>query len=343
MGKMERLERISRILYGQHLTNPAEPISVCQDLCGLQAQFLSNSRHALAIRCREPLAEPWGEGLLKSWTLRGTVHVFAAADLPLMLHEGRDHFLRPRDTMESDGLLTAERKARFASLILEALADGPAERETLRMLCRSHGMTEQEEESAFDGWGGLLRALAEAGEIAHVVQEKKAFVRCPRFTPMQKETAQLELAGRYFTYYGPATIRDAAYFFGVNQKTVRHWLDELPVEGDGCYDISDGRTDWPAPPACLFLAGFDPLLMGYEKKESPFLPPEHLRKVFSLAGIVFPTVLLHGEIAARWKRTGKKLLIWPFRTLTRQEREEMMDQAERTFGLITVNMQETEA
>ncbi len=52
--------------------------------------------------------------------------------------------------------------------------------------------------------------------------------------------------------------------------------------------IPDRQTDWPEIPDCLFLAGFDPLLMGYEKKESPFLPPEYLRKVFSLAGIVMP-------------------------------------------------------
>lgn len=335
---MDMQERTARILLHQHLTHPADKTAVCRDLCGLQAQFLSNSRHALAVRCREPLPEPWGAGLLKSWTLRGTVHVFAAEDLPLMLHEGRDRFLRPCDTLESDQWATAGRKAVFAALILEALSDGPKEREVLRARCRSHGMTEQEEESVFNPWGGLLRALAEDGKIAHVVQERKAFCRCPDFTPMEREAAGLELARRYFIHYGPATIRDAAYFFGVNQKTVKTWLAKLPVEGEDAFYIPDGRTDWPEIPDCLFLAGFDPLLMGYEKKESPFLPPEHLRKVFSLAGIVMPTVLLHGQIAARWKRRGKTLHIFPFQDLTGHALETVRDCAARTFGPIRLSV-----
>lgn len=333
---MNREERIARILYHQFLTVPGEKGTVCRDLCGIQAQFLSNSRHALAIRCPTPLAEPWGQGLLKSWTLRGTVHVFVEEDLPLMLHTGRDHFLRPKDTMEADEFVPSKRKAYFADLILEALTDGPLERETLKTLCREHGMTAQEEESLFDPWGGLLRALAEAGKIAHVVQEKKAFVRCPEFASMPLEEAQLELARRYFSAYGPATVRDAAYFFGVNQKIVKGWLKQLPMEGDGCYFIPDGRTDWPEVPDCLFLAGFDPLLMGYEKKESPFLPPEYLRNVFSLAGIVSPTLLLHGQIAARWKRTGKKLQLWPFRELTAPEQAQIRQTAEQVFGPVQI-------
>ena len=333
---MDRAERFARILSNQFLTNPSEKGAVCRELCGIQAQFLSNSRHALAIRCQASLEEPWGRGLLKSWTLRGTVHVFAEEDLPLMLHAGRTHFLRPKDTMDSDEFVTAERKAYFAALILKALTNGPLERETLKTLCREQGMTEQEEESLFDPWGGLVRALAESGKIAHVVQEKKAFVRCPEFAPMPLEEAQLELARRYFTAYGPATVRDAAYFFGVTQKTVKGWLDHLPVEGDGCYFISDGCTDWPDLPDCLFLAGFDPLLMGYEKKESPFLLPEYLRNVFSLAGIVNPTVLLHGQIAARWKRTGKKLQLWPFRELTAPEQTQIHEKAEQVFGPVQI-------
>lgn len=335
---MNNRERIARILCRQFLTSPGEKETVCQDLCGFQAQFLSNSRHALAIRCGMPLTEPWGQALLKSWTLRGTVHVFAEKDLPLMLHAGRNHFLRPKDTMENDEFAAADRKSYFAALIQESLSDGPLERETLRTLCREHGMTDREEESLFDPWGGLLRALAEAGKIAHVVQEKKAFIRCPAFEPMPLEAAQLELARRYFTAYGPATVRDAAYFFGVNQKTVKGWMDRLPVEGNGCYSISDGRSDWPEIPACLFLAGFDPLLMGYEKKESFFLPPAHLRQVFSLAGIVSPTVLLHGQIAARWKRTGKKLQLWPFRELTALEQTQIQQTAERVFGPVQITL-----
>ena len=76
--------------------------------------------------------------------------------------------------------------------------------------------------------------------------------------------------------------------------------------------------------------------MGYEKKESPFLPPEHLRAVFSLAGIVSSTVLLHGQIAARWKKAGKKLQLCPFRPLTETELEQIACQAAQMFGAVKI-------
>ena len=33
------------------------------------------------------------------------------------------------------------------------------------------------------------------------------------------------------------------------------------------------------------------MLLGYRKEDNPILPPEHLRGVFNLTGIVHPTVL----------------------------------------------------
>lgn len=64
---------------------------------------------------------------MKSWTIRGTVHLFAPADLPLFLHEGRAHYLRPMDQMVTDEYITLERKRYFADLILDELAGrGPA-------------------------------------------------------------------------------------------------------------------------------------------------------------------------------------------------------------------------
>ena len=47
-----------------HLTAPADQETVCRDLNGIQAQFLSAALHALAIRTAGPV-EP--DKLVKSW------------------------------------------------------------------------------------------------------------------------------------------------------------------------------------------------------------------------------------------------------------------------------------
>jgi hypothetical protein len=68
----------------------------------------------------------------------------------------------------------------------------------------------------------------------------------------------------------------------------------------------------PAIPKCLFLAGFDPLLLGYEKKDSPFLPPAYAKKVFNNTGIVFPALLLDGTVQGKWKEQPRHIEVTAF-------------------------------
>ena len=307
------LEEIKlRRLAGQHLLAPADTQTVVKDLCGMQAQFLGYALHGLSIRCTEVNTD----GLVKSWTNRGTMHLFSVDDLPLFLHEGRTHFLRPVDTLESDAFISADRKAYFADLIVDAIAQGIDEREALKAVCEKAGMTESECQSLFDPWGGTIRVLCEAGRICHKVQEKKAYQLCPTFEPMAEEPARIELARRYFTHFGPATIKDAAYFFGTAQTKVKSMMKQLPVaetslDGKSYFYIDNGLPAGELP-GCLFLSGFDRLMLGYEKTESLFLPREHMRDIFNLAGIVRPAILVNGTVVGWWNLKNRKLRITLF-------------------------------
>lgn len=307
------LEEIKlRRLAGQHVLTPSDTQTVVKDLCGVQAQFLSHALHGLSIRCDEVRTE----GLVKNWTNRGTMHLFSVDDLPLFLHDGRTHFLRPVDTMESDAYINADRKAYFADLIVDAVSQGIDEREALKAICEKAGMTESESQSLFDPWGGTIRSLCETGRICHKVQEKKAYQLCPAFEPMAEEPARIELARRYFMHSGPATIKDAAYFFSTTQTKVKSWLKQLPVtetslDGKSYFYIDNGPPVGNLPD-CLFLAGFDQLMLGYEKTESLFLPREHMRNIFNLAGIVRPAILVNGTVVGWWNLKNRKLTITLF-------------------------------
>ena len=137
-------------LAGQHLLTPTDTQTVVKDLCGVQAQFLSHALHGLSIRCNEVSTE----GLVKNWTNRGTMHLFSADDLPLFLHEGRAHFLRPVDTMESDAYISADRKMYFANLIVDTVSQGIEEREALKAVCEKAGMTDSESQSLTETTSG---------------------------------------------------------------------------------------------------------------------------------------------------------------------------------------------
>lgn len=322
----------------QWLFSPAGcEAEVLRALCGLQAQFYGNCLHALRLRCgRVPDEDALRECAVKTWTLRGTLHLIAQEDLPLFLHEGCRHLLRPCDTMADDDCLSAVRKRELSAIILDAAAHGCGGRDELRERCRMAGMTAREEKSAFDSWGGLLRALCESGELCHTAQQNKAFHPCPPFTPMSKADALRELLRRYLTAYGPATVQDMTYFFALPQRELLPVLKSLApqefiCEGKTFYNLGDTAVGGELS-CCRFLAGFDPLMLGYEKRTSLFLPESALRGVFTLAGIVRPTILLDGQVSGIWKRRGKTVELTALVPLLSAQHGKIEEEALRIFG-----------
>ena len=82
MNSADRIEELKiRQLTNQHLIQPADKMTVIRDLCGVQAQFMVNAMHSLKIRCNDIKENTAADGLVKNWTVRGTVHVFAESDL----------------------------------------------------------------------------------------------------------------------------------------------------------------------------------------------------------------------------------------------------------------------
>ena len=298
-------------LANQHLLQKTDTRRAVSDLCGIQAQFMGHALHGLSLRSDADTSH-----LLKTWTLRGTMHLIDERDLPLFLHQGRSPFLRPKDTLSSDAWVSGTRKRFFGDLILSALASSSKTREELKLLCREKGMTDSEETSLFDPWGGIIRALCEDGSICHLVSQEKAYRLCPEFAPMDAGSARLELARRYFTHFGPATVKDAAYFLGWTQKEVNQQLSRLDIavftlENQNFYHALQAEPSGFCP-SVLFLAGFDQLMLGYEKKESLFLPPDYLRDIFTLSGIVRPALLIDGTVAGYWNLKNGKLTVTQF-------------------------------
>ncbi len=328
-------------LHRQHLTAPADKLTVVRDLCGLQAQFMVNARRALEIRSAEPITDDnFGEDLVKNWTIRGTVHVFAESDLPLFKHDAAHY--RSNDWSDhyryssSEPILTYDEYRRWGEFIVEQVAAGIGEREALKAVCTAHGMTQDQLDCFFDPWGGGMRALCERGFLNYAVQEKKAFILCPPYTPMDPAAAEREMVRRYFAHYAPATLRDAAYYFGWPQAKIKSILRDLPVErvtvdGRDCFYLDSLPTACADIPRCILLAGFDPLMLGYRKEDSIFLPAEHLRGIFNLAGIVMPAILLDGRVVGRWRHKGSRMTLELFAPPDSAAKRTITDTVEAQF------------
>lgn len=115
---MERNELALLRLSNQYLLHAGERMRVLRAMNGFQAQFLSNALHAMRLRCAAYDNAHAADGLVKGWTLRGTMHIFAEADLPLFLHSGcqyrsRDWTLPSFWNQRPDWALTPQRQAYF--------------------------------------------------------------------------------------------------------------------------------------------------------------------------------------------------------------------------------------
>lgn len=334
-----------RQLTNQYLLAPADKLTVMRDLCGVQAQFMTNALHSLKIRTNDYDEQTVAEGLVKNWSVRGTVHVFAESDLPLFIRCNNGADYRKNEWQGYSYMknqrpcwaLTPERQKCLADIILAAVSERAYTRDELKELCRANGMTKIEEDCMFESWGGGIRELCVRGFMNYTVQEKKQYIASPEFSPIPEEEAKFEIARRYFTNIAPATIHDAMYYTGAKQAEVKNWLRELPVEsfdfdGRTYYYIPNGKTYDRDIPHCIFLAGFDQLMLGYQKKESIYLKPEYLRGVFNLAGIVMPPILLDGDVAEIWKNKNGKLEIKCFRSLSQAEKSHIEQAADKLWG-----------
>lgn len=319
-------------LKNQFLLERADAETVLHGLIGLQAQYGAQALHALAIRSTDGF-DP--SSSVKTWTFRGTLHLHLKSDLPLVLYLGSQTAFGQMAFL-SDRVEKA-RAEQFRALILDALAERDLTRDQLKALFSSGGMTAAEEEILFHPWGGIFRALAENGEIAYTSDGNRVFTRLASVEPLEKGEAMRELMRRYVRCYGPVTLRDAQTFFGIPQRELKALLEQTAEETvsigkDTYFYVSRELPEMADMPQVVFLAGFDQLLLGYRKTENPFLPAEHIKRVYNNTGIVFPTVLLKGRVSAIWKRTGKTLEIKPFGKITAKDKKQIERKAVDNFG-----------
>ncbi|MFM0788720.1 winged helix DNA-binding domain-containing protein [Streptococcus suis] len=310
------------ILQKQGLLNPQSVQQICQNLNGLQAQFQPYVHVGFRNRMTaEDFHEgSWQEELTRQWSIRRTVHAYLKSEIPLYIHEGR---LASTDYLKTEGRdgFSPQTKQKYHHLILEALEQGPMTREDLKVLCRGEKMTQEEE----NAWGGLFRYMVERGEVYQEYGAKR-FHRLTDFQPLSREKAELEIARRYFAGFGPVSLADARYYFKENKSTVLKWMKQLDlktVEVAGEERFYLGELEEAELPDCLFVAGFDQLLLGYEKKANPFFTPKYIRNIYTLTGIVKPVVFYKGRFVATWKRDKGTILLDIFEDITQQEEKEL--------------------
>jgi hypothetical protein len=328
------LRLVAQRIAGQ---GPAGPTEVVRWLTAMQAQDFPGVLTSVALRTRSRSRDSvvaainHGE-IVKSWPMRGTLHLVAAEDLPWMLRLLTPRVLA-RAAARREGLgLDPATIQRAGSLAADALAGGRRLRRDELMAAWQRGGVDTGGQRGYH----LLGHLAQTGMLCFgpMKDRDQLVVLVDEWIPHQRrpdrEEALGELAERYFRSHGPATRKDLVRWAGLTAADARTGLAVarprlVSVDVNGLeYLLDPGTPDLlaahrAAARGVFLLPGFDELVLGYADRTAT-VPPEHADRIVPGGNGMFrPTVIADGRAVGTWRRTGpagrRTVAAEPFGTL----------------------------
>lgn len=328
--------RIERQLLGR--TKAASPVEVATTLLGVQAQVVSSAALAIALRSKRPRGkEPAvaatakalaDRRLVRSWAMRGTLHLFAAEDVPTIAAAlgGKDNWRRPA-WLRWFGVTEPEMD-RLIDTIGDVLDDGRPK--TRAELADEIGerLGEKAGTLLLGSWGSALKVASDRHYLCQSAEDDAGvrFVRASRWIKGWRDEDQDEaltkLVVRFLAAYGPATLKELLRWWGVARvsvmrpviETLGDALTEVDVDGTRAYiraaDVGAIESMRPRKGSVRLVGGFDPFIVGAGLRER-LLPAKHLKRVSRTAGWISPVVLVDGVAAGVWdaRRSGDRLAI----------------------------------
>jgi hypothetical protein len=337
-----------RRLHNQHITRQTfeKPSELVGWMAAIQAQDYAGAKWSVGLRLPGSTDADIEQAIvdrriLRTWALRGTLHVVAAADIRWLvaLIAPRIRAANARRYRELE--LDDNTLARSNDVIANALHDAGGRqltRKDLFEILEENGISTRGQRGVYL----LQRASLDNLTCQGVMQGRDStFMIPPNARTLAHDEAAAELAKRYFASRGPATLKDFTWWSGLAASDARAGLEaaksglvEEKINGQTCYLQSSSTVKDSSKSPIYLLPGFDEYLLGYTDRSS-VLDPQHAKKVLPGGGIFSPTIVMDGQVVGTWKRTIKKGAVVitpaPFRPMTATERDALESAAQR-FG-----------
>ncbi|TMD66086.1 MAG: winged helix DNA-binding domain-containing protein [Chloroflexi bacterium] len=292
------------------------------DVCGLQAQLLSAA--ALGIRARTTglrqaditRAINDERSIVRTWLMRGTLHLIAAEDLGLMLGLLGRIVAAGKQSRHTQLGLDSDLKRRGVIAIRRILSrTGPLTRYEIVERLRRHGITLDRKTqapihliqlAALEGILCLGPDREKTREPTYVLIDD--WLEHPPSPPNQ--AALGELARRYFAAYGPAAVDDLVAWSGLPVTQARlaitmalPALAQVKVDGRACFALkerieSTSRRS-PGTKTVRLLPAFDSYLLGYQSRDLA-VPSRLQRRLQRGGGWLHPAVVIDGRAVGAW-------------------------------------------
>ena len=334
------------------------------DIGGVQAQVMSAAELQVGVRVdctvKDVRAALWKERkLVKTWLMRGTLHLVPSDDLPLYTAAMRTRWVRTSNAWLKFVELTASELQTLVDAIGESLDDSPRTRDDL-IATVGRGKSERIQLLLKSGWGGILKPVARSGLLCFGPNRGQSvtFVRPQRWMASWREVdpdeALVEVARRYLRAYGPATKEDFARWWGAWPGIGRAaWaglageLAPVSIEGRRSEMLAEDlprMSRAAVEPSVHLLPPFDPYLLGHNTRDH-LVDAAYLSRVSRTAGWISAVVLIGGRVLATWSHAVAKdtlrITVDPFRRLPPKARPAIRLRAEElaeALGLARVDV-----
>lgn len=332
-------------LHQQRLAPPGctDPAGVVRWMGAMQAQDYHQAVWAVGARFPSSTLAQVEQAIaaghiLRTWPQRGTIHFVPAEDAAWRVALSAERMIakdaRRLEQLELDHATIDRAGDRFQKALAgRALLT----RSALLQLLEADGISTAGQRGYHILLHLGLRGLICIGPMQGKEQTYALLEDWAGQHPARSRAESLvELARRYFTSHGPATVQDFAWWAGLTLTDARAGLEG--AKPALVMEKLDGKDYWLAAaataatvrspsgttdPGVLLLPGFDEYLLGYTDRD-PVLQPQHANLVCPGGnGVFFPMIVIDGQIAGTWKRTIKKQTVSisrePFTPLTKAQ------------------------
>lgn len=341
--ELARLRLAAQRLVAEPAASPAEAV---RWMLALQAQDYPGVKWSVGLRAGEAATEAAVEAacdagdIVRSWPLRGTLHLVAADDLHWMLELTTERSIASAAKRRAVLGITVSDIERARELAIDALPGAAALSRTALLGAISRGGVSTEGQRGYH----LLWYLAQTGTLVlgPTSGSQQTFARLDAWVPnprrLEHDEALGELAARFFRSHGPALSEDLARWSGLPLRDVRRGiavagarLAQRVVGGTSYWvgaeaaDIGRAAATAAAPSPLRLLPGFDEYLLGYRDR-SAMLAPEHAEAIVPGGNGMFrATIVIDGEVAGTWgRRVGSRAVTVqpePFQALSPDDME----------------------
>jgi Winged helix DNA-binding domain len=342
----------------------AAMLEVVRDHVAIQAQVMSSAELTLNSRL-DGLAPGAVSGalwrhrtLVKTWAMRGTLHLVAASELPELVRG-----LGTRLNWLSDVWLRYFGVSRDEMIALQAaigdvLTDQPMTRAELAAHLADRLGNPAFVDRVSSGWGTFLKPAASLGRLAFGPDRGRnvTFVHPAAWLaieiPQPADDGLDELIHRHLGAFPGSSKGELARWAGVQRGSInrsiarlRERVEEVDVDDTMAWaraeDVREIAAIEPAT-AVRLLGGFDPYTLSLQKEAEPLLPAARRSLVSRQAGWISAVLLVGGAVQGTWTHdaTAKRLRVRvePWRRLTKAERRAVEAEVSRVARYVAAGI-----